>query len=351
MLRPKKPLFAIGGKMRSGKDSLGAAIAKYYDVPVLRLATPLKKAHQAMGHGDGEVVKNREWLQDAGTYETSRNHFHFVRLLVEDNPSLKETGGVVVDMRYSWEYAYFKSVGAICIRLEVPNNIRVERGADVSRMGHISEIGLDYLSTVPEAWDVILRHPWHNERYKLGEIEKYSGSTSAIAVIDEALNKAHYRDWCEAVYTDQVKYGYEVFGDRLKDLLLWLAQLSAADEDYLSDDSVKGLKGMAYAPYRWYADVVSSPPKAKKPETDFSLAVKDTYTKLMLDSLKPPYLFPSPRTVVSPLIPSGTAYAINPDDELKIRWTPASASPFPADYGEMDREMRSDNPIVEDINE
>lgn len=154
----QKPLIALGYKMRSGKDSLASALSRFYDIPLDRFAAPLKAGTAAMGFGDGEVVKNREILQNMAMSVVTRSPMHFVDMLAARNPDMRATGLVIPDLRMPAEFAWVRQRGFLVVKLEVAPETQVFRGAEPDRMGHLSETALDIIPG--DSWDLVLSEAW-----------------------------------------------------------------------------------------------------------------------------------------------------------------------------------------------
>lgn len=145
--------IALHGKMRSGKSSLATALAQRLGLPTDAFALPLKLAHQALGLGDGETVKDRAWLQEASGFLTARDDGHFVRLFAQRRQA--QQGGVIVtDLRRPIEYAWLKAHGYLLVKLAVSPQTQIERGAEPDRLDHPTETALDVLP--PVAWDLAI---------------------------------------------------------------------------------------------------------------------------------------------------------------------------------------------------
>lgn len=145
--------IALHGKMKAGKTSLACALSQRLGLPTDSFALPLKRAHRALGLGDGEVVKDRAWLQEASGFLTGRDDGHFVRLFAQRRQG--QDGGVIVtDLRRPIEYAWLKASGYVLVKLEVSRETQIERGAEPDRLDHPTETALDVLP--PVAWDLVI---------------------------------------------------------------------------------------------------------------------------------------------------------------------------------------------------
>jgi len=267
--------------MKSGKDTLGAALAAYYDIPIYRFATPLKAAHAALGLGDGETVKDRKWLQEAATILTDRDPGHFVKLFAKQHPDITAWGAVVADMRKPAEFAYLKAKGAVMVKLVVPTEVLVERGSEVDRMDHITEKELDFLPD--EAWDVTLLHPWHNHPYRLEEIDKYATSISAVQVIEKAVKDGVYQQWCQAVRVSPAYCSINPTRPTpvgaLAELTYWLSRGGdeASAEDGDGNDLKDALAHLAATAYQWYEKLVSPEPVPQRDSSLRKAMLKELY--------------------------------------------------------------------------
>ena len=331
-----KPIIALHGKMRSGKDLLGAALCKHFDIPIFRFATPLKAAHAALGLGDGEVVKDREWLQEASNTLTDRDPDHFVKLFAKQHPDLSETGAVIVDMRKPAEFSFLKAKGAVTGKLVVPTEVLIERGAEAERMGHSTETELDFIPD--EGWDVILLHPWHTKRYPLADLEKYGGSISALQVIAAVVESSPWKKWLEDVQSGASRladYVYPTEAGWLGELMYRLSRV--ADEASHHEDGNpanlrKALVILCAVANRWWTKLDTPKPASKQDDSPFARAVTETYGKALLKDLGRPHsvLRPQGRDIrVSPTLKHSdrVIYGVVGEKE---------PPPFP-DYGEMER--------------
>lgn len=145
--------IALHGKMRAGKTSLATALSQRLGLPTESFALPLKLAHQALGLGDGEAVKDRAWLQDASAFLTGRDDGHFVRLFAQRRQ--EQQGGIIVtDLRRPIEYAWLKAHNYLLAKLEVSPQTQIERGAEPDRLDHPTETALDVLPS--RAWHLVI---------------------------------------------------------------------------------------------------------------------------------------------------------------------------------------------------
>lgn len=140
--------------MRAGKTTLAAALSSRLGLPADAFALPLKLAHQVLGLGDGETVKDRAWLQEASGFLTARDDGHFVRLFAQRRPAAAAGGVIVTDLRRPIEYAWLKASGYVLVKLEVSRETQIARGAEPDRLDHPTETALDVLP--PAAWDLVI---------------------------------------------------------------------------------------------------------------------------------------------------------------------------------------------------
>lgn len=138
-----RPYIAISGKICSGKSTLAK---KYQNMgyTLISFSDPMK-----MLFGK---VKNRENMINFAKYVKSNNYYAFVeniekriQYLIEDNKKI-----VIDDLRFLNELNMLKKYNFYCIRLEVPENIRVERflklydKKDIKHLDDESECSLDF---------------------------------------------------------------------------------------------------------------------------------------------------------------------------------------------------------------
>jgi hypothetical protein len=139
--------IALSGKLRSGKDTTAALLSQCTGAPIERFAGPLKKGLEILGCGDGEVVKDRQALQDIGTYFTDRNPLWWVNLF-HDNTWWRDQRGIIIpDLRKKVEHEWCQEQGIMTVRLQVSPEAQTERGAPMEGRDHWTETDLDdYLS-------------------------------------------------------------------------------------------------------------------------------------------------------------------------------------------------------------
>lgn len=150
----KLPRIAISGKMRSGKTSLATALSTRLGVPVDSFAAPLKEAGRVLGFGDGEVVKSRAFLQGMNEVIAPLDPWRFPALLEERQYPLTHRGLIIADLRRPEEYIWAKASGFVLVRLDIGHATQLQRGAEPSRLEHVTETALD--GAPAAAWDVWL---------------------------------------------------------------------------------------------------------------------------------------------------------------------------------------------------
>jgi hypothetical protein len=181
---------AISGKMKSGKDTVGTRLARLTRAPIAKFAEPLKAGVAQFGGGDGEVSKNRVWLQDIGEYFTSKvSYRHWADLLFARHSNHAETGLIITDLRSPGEMeAILERPDILTVRLEVSRDTQLRRGAEPDRLDHPTETRLDDYPfdvryeeglTIDEIVDSILSHTGSRER-----IEQFRDGSRIIAVPD-----------------------------------------------------------------------------------------------------------------------------------------------------------------------
>jgi hypothetical protein len=134
---------AISGKMRSGKDTTAALLHRSTGAPIERFAGPLKKGLEILGCGDGEVIKDRQALQDIGTYFTDRDPLWWVNLF-HDNTWWRDQRGIIIpDLRKLVEHEWCIENGIMTVRLQVSGDEQTRRGAPMEGREHWTETDLD----------------------------------------------------------------------------------------------------------------------------------------------------------------------------------------------------------------
>lgn len=134
---------ALSGKMKAGKDTVGAILADYTRVKRDSFARPLKDGCGVFGVGVDEATKDRTVLQDIGEYFTQRDGRHWVKLLAARNPDIYNTGIIITDLRNDGELDWCKEFGIVTVRLQVSEKTQLERGAEADRLTHPTETRMD----------------------------------------------------------------------------------------------------------------------------------------------------------------------------------------------------------------
>lgn len=149
-----RPLIALHGKYGSGKTTLANALSAKYDIGQRSFAAPLRNALWELGLSTTGRCKDRQVMQDIGTYLTDRDGWHFCRLMDERTPNKEEEGLVIDDLRRPEEWIWAKVNGFWLVKLEISARTQEERGYDLQYANHKTETALDYLPN--DAWDIVL---------------------------------------------------------------------------------------------------------------------------------------------------------------------------------------------------
>lgn len=145
--------IALTGKMRSGKDSVGEILTKYYDFQRFAFGDGIVKTAQKLFPEQFQGEKPRKLLQDFGQYCVGIDvdvwvNYLFREILFHDiNPVVDSV--VITDLRQPHEYKALKEAGFTIIRVNCPDEIRKQRiinaGETFSeeRFNHITEQFVD----------------------------------------------------------------------------------------------------------------------------------------------------------------------------------------------------------------
>jgi dephospho-CoA kinase len=143
---------SVFGKMRSGKDTVAKMLNSYRPYIKLAYGDELKRTYHEIFGYNGEA-KDRDGYQWFGQAMRARKPDVWVRLLEQkikkiENYNLLE-GVAVTDMRQPNEYDHLKHRGFLMIKVETPDEIRIERmraaGENVteSQLNHETESHID----------------------------------------------------------------------------------------------------------------------------------------------------------------------------------------------------------------
>ena len=159
-MAPSNKHIALGGKMTSGKTTLTEALMDTLPGPTYHLsfAAPIREALNIIG-----VTKQthpemyREGAQYIGTdFVRKYDPNWWVNLmewkidtLTEDDPYL-----IIDDMRFQNEFDLLKRKGFVMVKLVIDEHEQMLRGANMDRLDHPSETGLDGIPD--DQWDIIM---------------------------------------------------------------------------------------------------------------------------------------------------------------------------------------------------
>ena len=145
-----KQIYMLGGKARSGKDTIAGFIKKYYEQKskkciIIQISTYIKYyAKKVLNWDESEETKPREFLQTSGTMirETFGQDF-FINRIIDDIKILFNYADIIVvsDVRLPLEFDMVKNT------FDNVKNIYVKRDDFDNNLGdrtkHITEVALD----------------------------------------------------------------------------------------------------------------------------------------------------------------------------------------------------------------
>lgn len=154
------PLIALSGKLKSGKSTLARALSEELGIPIYPLAEPIKEAATALGDRDAWGPTKARWMQQGiGKLCTDRDTNYFVNLWFEQHSTFRSTGAIVDDVRRDPELEAFIEAGFTMVRLHVPTEVQIERGApDDETLLHPTETMLDHHDWDTHIWDMCFAH-------------------------------------------------------------------------------------------------------------------------------------------------------------------------------------------------
>jgi hypothetical protein len=154
--------IAIGGKMTSGKTTLTHALMDAIPeedmVYHLSFAGPIREALAIIGvTKEKQPEMYREGAQYIGTDFVRRYDPNWwtnlmeskIDTLTDDDPWL-----IIDDMRFKNEFDLLKRKGFVMVRLMIDEHEQLVRGANMDRLDHPSETGLDNIPH--DQWDIIM---------------------------------------------------------------------------------------------------------------------------------------------------------------------------------------------------
>lgn len=146
-------IILLAGKMTSGKTTLAKALSQDYWVKRMSFADPIRKALTTLGITKEEhPLLYREGAQFLGS-DLVRSRYpdwwveqmdKRIRLsglyILEDHTNI-----VIDDCRYENELRWGQSKGALTVYLNVSRGTQLARGAQMDRLDHDTETGLDHI--------------------------------------------------------------------------------------------------------------------------------------------------------------------------------------------------------------
>lgn len=145
--------IAFSGKMRSGKDTAaeyfrGKHTRRGWTVSHASFAAKLKQVAAMIQRELGfPEEKDRELLQWLGAeYGRARDPEVWVKCLLKEVERQESIGTdliLVTDMRFENEFDALKKAGFVLVRVEASEETRLGRGAEPTKLAHISETALD----------------------------------------------------------------------------------------------------------------------------------------------------------------------------------------------------------------
>lgn len=152
--------IALGGKMTSGKTTLTRALMDTGIGPVLHLsfAEPIRHALRCIGiDKETHPEMYREGAQYIGTdFVRKYDPDWWVNLLGSRVDALTSPYQWIIidDMRFPNEFDLLKRKGFVMVKLLIDEHEQMLRGANMDRLDHPSETGLDGIPD--DQWDIIM---------------------------------------------------------------------------------------------------------------------------------------------------------------------------------------------------
>lgn len=139
--------IAIAGKQRSGKDTVASMISLLSEGSLTKL--PLSyMVYEIANQLFNQKTKNRKLLVDIGDAMRSINENVFVDFTIDQFKKLSigtgyTEGFIVPDVRFINEAERLQEAGFTLIKVEAPEYMRIERGADSEYLDDPSESEVD----------------------------------------------------------------------------------------------------------------------------------------------------------------------------------------------------------------
>lgn len=124
----KSPILSISGKARSGKDTLATRVSGTLHYNITALGDPIKKIHKIV-YGNSDK-KDREGLIIIGQGMREKDPHIWIKIWLRSVIKMllngDERGLIITDVRQPNEFSFFKSVGALTVRIDSNEEKRKE---------------------------------------------------------------------------------------------------------------------------------------------------------------------------------------------------------------------------------
>lgn len=156
--------LSVFGKMRSGKDTVALYLKAMGNYKRFAFGDALKEHYHALFGFNGKG-KDRKGYQTFGQMMRQIDPEVWIKKLDRNmRPELGRSRVVITDMRQPNEYKYLKSLGFVMVKVECPDEIRLERmraagdNFDESDLNHETEQyidGFEYDIVIDNSGDMI----------------------------------------------------------------------------------------------------------------------------------------------------------------------------------------------------